>query len=98
MASADGLVSSLEDLDVNSFSNELDRIRTREALFKALMKVQSPWDIVWQHNWVNGATHACIKTLIDVGLFDRWAKDGGAPKTCIELSELTGSDEVLIRK
>lgn len=96
MTSADHLLANLEGVSASSFANEAERVRARDALFEALRKVQTPWDIVWDHNWVNGATNASIKTLIDAGIFKKWAECGGAPKTCTELAELTGADELLI--
>lgn len=96
MASADQLIKSLQEISGNSFANEAERVRVRDALFETLRKVQSPWAIVWDHNWVNGATNASVKTLIDAGVFRKWAECGGSPKTCAELSELTGADELLI--
>ncbi|KAM6508594.1 hypothetical protein FSOLCH5_011589 [Fusarium solani] len=69
-----------------------------EALSLALSRVQKPWDTVWQHNWVNLATNACVKTLIDAGVFKQWIRSGGSEKTSRELAKLTGTDEVLIRR
>lgn len=97
MASADELITSLQGIDRGSFTSEAERIRARDALFETLRKVQSPWDIVWEHNWVNGATHASVKTLIDAGVFTKWAESGSSPKTSAELAESTGTDELLIR-
>lgn len=96
MASADELISHLQGISKSSFINEAERVRARDALFEALRRVQSPWDIVWDHNWVNGATNASIKTLIDAGIFRKWAETGGEPKTCAELAGLTGADELLL--
>lgn len=96
MASADLLIANLQGLSASSFANEAERVRARDALFEALRKVQSPWDIVWDHNWVNGATNASVKTLIDAGVFKKWAECGATPKTTTELAELTGADELLI--
>ena len=96
MASADQLLANLEGVDASSFANEAERARARDALFQTLRKVQSPWDIAWEQNWVNPATNASIKTLIDAGLFQKWAEAGDLPKTCVELAELTGADEILI--
>lgn len=98
MASADQLIGALEGLDANSFVNEAERVRAMDALSLALSKVQKPWDIVWQHCWVNPATNACVKTLIDAGVFSKWIETGGGEKTCAELAELTGADVVLVRK
>lgn len=96
MASADQLLATLEGIDGGSFANEAERVRARDGLFEALRRVQSPWDIVWDQIWVNSATVACAKTLIDAGVFEKWAECGNAPKTCAELAELTGADELLI--
>lgn len=97
MASADQLIATLSNLDSGSFANEGERIRARDALFDALRKVQSPWDIAWEHNWVNPATNAAIKTLIDAGVFKKWAEAGHGNKTSEELAQLTGADALLIR-
>lgn len=98
MASADEFIGVLEGFDANSFVNEAERVRAMDALTLALSKVQEPWDIVWQHCWVNPATNACVKTLIDVGVFSKWVETGGGEKTCEELAELTGANVVLIRR
>lgn len=96
MASADDLIKSLEGLQASSFADEKERVRARDALFECLRRVQSPWDIVWDHNWVNPATNASIKTLIDVGLFKKWAEIGGKQQTSDELAKLVNADSVLI--
>jgi hypothetical protein len=96
MATADQLIANLQGVEAGTFANEAERIRARDALLDALKKVQSPWDIAWDHNWVNGATNAAIKTLIDAGVFAKWAETGGEPITCAKLAELTGADELLI--
>lgn len=96
MSSADSLIAALEGVDATSFSSEAERVRAMDAISKALSRVQKPWDTVWQHNWVNPATNACVKTLIDAGVFNKWIESGASSKTCAELAELTGADEVLL--
>ena len=96
MASSDQLVSSLEGLTPDSFTTETERVRVRNALFQALRKIQSPWDIAWEQNWVNGATNASIKTLIDAGIFAKWIEIGGKPAKAGHLAELVNADEALI--
>lgn len=97
MASADQLLVSLQGIDATSFTSEVERVRARDALFEALRRVQSPWDIAWDHNWVGGSTNAAIKTLIDAGIFKKWAEAGWEPITCAQLAELTGAESELIR-
>ncbi|KAK4096527.1 S-adenosyl-L-methionine-dependent methyltransferase [Parathielavia hyrcaniae] len=98
MSSADQLIASLQGIDANSFANEAERVRARDAVFEALRRIQSPWDIAWDHNWVSGAINASIKTLIDAGVFQKWAEAGGEAITCAKLAELTGADALLIRR
>ncbi|EON95867.1 putative sterigmatocystin 8-o-methyltransferase protein [Phaeoacremonium minimum UCRPA7] len=97
MASADQLLANLRGIEANTFANEAERIRARDGLLETLRKVQSPWDLAWDHNWANGATNAAIKTLIDAGVFKKWAEAGGEPITCSELAHLTGADVLLIK-
>jgi hypothetical protein len=96
MSSVDQLVATLQDIKPESFSNEAERLRVTAALTEALRRVQSPWDIAWEHNWVNLATNAAIKTLIDARVFQKWTEMGGAPQTCDELARLTEVDPILL--
>ncbi|KAM0298092.1 hypothetical protein HYE67_001128 [Fusarium culmorum] len=98
MASADKLIEALQGLDANAFANEAERVRALDALALAVSRVQKPWDTVWHHCWVNPATNACAKTLIDAGVFHKWIETGGQEKTSAELAELTNTDPVLIRR
>ncbi|KXH26772.1 O-methyltransferase [Colletotrichum salicis] len=98
MATADALIASLQDINGESFTDRAERIRARDALYDALRKVQTPWDIAWDHIVVKGGGNAAIKTLIDAGIFKKWHEAGGDPITCTKLSKLTGADEHLIRR
>lgn len=97
MASADQLIASLQGIDASSFANEAERIRARDAVFEALRRIQSPWDLAWDQNWANPATNAAIQTLAEAGVFKKWAEAGDEPITCTKLAELTGADALLIR-
>ncbi|KAJ2900959.1 hypothetical protein MKZ38_002194 [Zalerion maritima] len=97
--SPDAIISSLSGLSSASFLSEADRIRVRDALFETLRKVQSPWDLAWEQNWVNPATNAAIKTLIDAGVFTKWNETNpDSTKTCAQLAEMTGAEEELVRR
>ncbi|KAG5919299.1 hypothetical protein E4U42_006563 [Claviceps africana] len=99
MASSSGqLLAAVEGVSASSFANEEERIQARDALFEALRRVQSPWDIVWEHNWVNTATNASVKTLIDAGVFTKWAEQGHGPQTSAQLAELVGLPVEVIRR
>ncbi|GKT51134.1 O-methyltransferase af390-400 [Colletotrichum spaethianum] len=99
MANADALIASLQDINGEAFTDNAERIRARYALYDALRKVQTPWDIAWDHIVVKGGGNAAIKTLIDAGVFEKWHEAGGGPVTCDELAKLTtGADALLIRR
>jgi hypothetical protein len=98
MAYFDKLITHLDKIDLNELASDAQRARVRDALFKALRTVQSPWDVVWEHNWVHGVTHACAKTFIDLGLFEKWMQCNNKTKTSAELAALVGAEESLIRE
>ncbi|KAK5997733.1 O-methyltransferase af390-400 [Cladobotryum mycophilum] len=98
MSSAEELINSLENISATSFSDEAERIRARDALFAALRRVQSPWEIAWDQNWTHGATNAAVKTFIDAGVFKKWIAGGGGAKRSAELADMTGMEEQLIRR
>ncbi|KAK1590495.1 O-methyltransferase [Colletotrichum navitas] len=98
MATADALIASLQDIQGDAFTDKAERIRARDALYDALRRVQTPWDIAWDHVIVKGAGNAAIKTLIDAGAFKKWHEAGGEPITCDKLAALTGADTLLIRR
>lgn len=97
MAEVDNLIASLNDIHVQDLPDNADRVRVRDALLHALRRMQTPWDIAWDHVVTRSGVNAAIKTLIDAGAFKKWDEAGGGPITCVELAKLTGADETLIR-
>ncbi|OTB05750.1 hypothetical protein M426DRAFT_319428 [Hypoxylon sp. CI-4A] len=98
MVALENLSAALQNIDLNSFANEGDRARAEDLLLNALERVRSPWDIAWNHNWVNPATNGAVKTLIDAGVFTKWVEIGGGPRTSVELAALTDTDPKLIKR
>lgn len=75
MSSSTLLLKALQNFDLSSLEgDEAERIRVREKLTEVLRRVQSPWDVAWEHNWVNMATIPVVKTLIDMGIFEKWVR------------------------
>lgn len=69
------LLEALQNFDPSLFEgDEAERIRVRDKLTEVLRRVQSPWDVAWEHNWVNVATTPVVKTLIDMGVFEKWVR------------------------
>jgi hypothetical protein len=97
MSTVDHLVEGLETISTGTLPSEHERVRLRDALSKALAKIQTPWETIWNHNWEGPVTQSCVRSLNYAGVFTHWAKDD-SPKSCAELAALTGADEVLLRK
>ncbi|KAI1214991.1 S-adenosyl-L-methionine-dependent methyltransferase [Annulohypoxylon truncatum] len=98
MSALKRLSAALRDLDFDSFPNEDERSRAEDLIVDALVRVRKPWDIAWNHNWVNPCTNAATKTLIDAGVFKKWVENGSKPQTSVELARLTDTDPTLIKR
>ncbi|KAI0119645.1 S-adenosyl-L-methionine-dependent methyltransferase [Daldinia grandis] len=98
MGTLDRLSATLRDIDSNSFADEGERLFAEDMLLGALSRVQSPWDIAWNHGFVNASTNGVIKTLIDTGLFKKWVEHGSKPETSENLARMTDTDPVLIKR
>ena len=40
---------------------------------------------------------ACLHTLVDLNLFEKWVDDGSGAKSSADLAKMVGADEVLVR-
>ncbi|KAK6952335.1 hypothetical protein Daesc_006870 [Daldinia eschscholtzii] len=98
MAILGRLSATLQGIDSNSFADEDERIYAENLLFNALSRIQSPWDIAWNHNWVNASIHGAAKSLIDAGLFKKWVEHGSKPESSESLAKMADADPVLIIK
>ncbi|KAK7740598.1 hypothetical protein SLS62_011099 [Diatrype stigma] len=98
MTSANAIIQALEAINADSFADTNERHRVEDALVAALNRVRTPWDIGWNHVWVNAPTNASIKILIDAGIFKKWVENGSKPQTTDELAEFTSTDPALIRR
>ncbi|KAI1800861.1 S-adenosyl-L-methionine-dependent methyltransferase [Daldinia bambusicola] len=96
MASVDQAISSLNEINTESFDSESERLRLSNAILSTLRRVQSPWDIASTHGFVDLTITAAIKALIDAGFFTKWAEQGSRPLRVDEFAELTGVDAVLL--
>lgn len=96
MTALNRLIAALQDIDFDSFTDGAERSFAEGVLLNSLAKVRSPWDVAWNHNWVNPVTDAVVKTLIDAGIFKKWVEHGSKPETSMQLANITGTDPVLI--
>lgn len=91
------LVAQLDNIDQSTIgSDEADRVTIKDALFAALRRVQSPFDTAFDLCWNNPAVDAATRTLIEVGLFEKWVAKGGQPSSGHDLASMTGVDPELM--
>jgi hypothetical protein len=96
MVSIDEAISRLGEIGDGASLTEPQRLQLSDALIAALRRVQSPWDIACAHGWIELTTHFAIRSLIDAGVFTKWAEQGNKPLTASEFADLTGADAVLL--
>lgn len=98
MASHNELVSLLDKLDAESFTDEAERLRIKDALQRALRKASTAFEVSQEHvNWYLTEI-AVVRSLIFAGVFQHWAQNGSEKMTCQELAKLTGADVALLSK
>lgn len=89
------MIESLRAIGSDALCND-DRLRLLDELRATTRRVQSPWDVAWEQAWVDGCTKAAIKSLIDIGVFTKWAESGNRPMAIAAFGELTGADTTLL--
>lgn len=98
MASHNELVSLLDKLHAESFTDEAERLRIKDALQRALRRTSTAFEVSQEHvNWYLTEI-AVVRSLIFAGVFQHWAQNGSEKMTCQELAKLTGADVVLLSK
>lgn len=96
MSSVEEVVKLIDGLDKASCGNKTERVMLQLALARANRRLQSPWDVAYEHCWEAPATAGSLDTLTEVGLWDEWVKAGAKPSTPEELSKLVPMDAVLL--
>ncbi|KAI0408341.1 putative O-methyltransferase [Xylaria palmicola] len=83
------LISALEGIGAEDFkSNDGDRLRLVEAAKKFLSRVETKEERLFDITFGQPIVFAALKTLLDLGLWKKWATSDDAPKSVNELSEL----------
>jgi len=91
------LIAQLDKIDRSTIgSGGADVVAIKHALFAALRRVQSPFDTAYDLWWNNPAAESATRTLINVGLFEKWVAKGGQPAFGHELAIMTGVDPELM--
>jgi len=84
------LLNGLTPSTISEGSNGADVVAVKYALFAALRRLQTPFDTAMDVCWNNVAAESATRTLVNVGLFEKWVAQGGKPATGRELATMTG--------
>jgi len=75
-----------------------ERLEIANACRGLQLEMERPWDSMLRIVWQQPSIQACLRTLIDLRLFERWVYAGGEPSTPRQLGELVGCDADLMGK
>ena len=90
-SSAD-IVASIENVDAQSFANNVERAKAMAAVTKLLARLESPWETCMKLIWIQPALNACLKVCVDCNLFEKWVASGSGPKSGEELAQMSKFD------
>lgn len=89
LATTPPIVKELRALGTEKLNNQDRRLIVHELLL-ARRRLQSPFEVAFDHLWGDIAEIASIKSFIDAGIFHRWEQVGKARQSSQELAELGG--------
>jgi hypothetical protein len=96
VSSPSSLITTLSAIDASTFENAADRAQVVDALLAAMRRVQTPWELAFEHGWTQPALATAIKTLVDASFWEKWSANGGHTANVSELSRITGVDAALL--
>lgn len=72
----DKFITSLNSFSLETAPDEATRYAVKEAARRLLVRVQTPFERVWDLVMESPGILAALQTCIDIGLFEGWAKSG----------------------
>ncbi|KAJ2990637.1 hypothetical protein NUW58_g2845 [Xylaria curta] len=83
------LLDNLKKIEAGDFkANDLDRLRLVEVAKKLLNRVETQEERLFDIAFGQPIIFAALQTLVDLELWQQWARIGGGPKSVDELCEL----------
>lgn len=90
MAPAD-IVATLNAVESNQFTSEVDRFAVKEAARRLLARVETPFEQSWAIAFENPGVFAGLQLVQDLGIWKKWAEvDKQNPGQSKTLDELLG--------
>jgi len=92
MSAFNNTVSSIDSLDPSQFTNDVERFQAKEALRKALVRMETPFERIWALSFENPPLIAGLRICVDLGIWKKWAaiykEKGGAELTLEQIVAL----------
>ncbi|KAI8950393.1 putative O-methyltransferase [Xylaria longipes] len=89
MSRITSLINTLEGIKADDFEgNDTDRVQLIETAKKLLSRVETRQERWYDITFGQPVVFAALQTLVDLGLWNKWAAIGGVPKSVEQLREL----------
>jgi hypothetical protein len=72
MSAFNTTISTIESLDPSQFANDVERFQAKEALRKALVRMETPFERIWALSFENPPLIAGLRICVDLGIWKKW--------------------------
>jgi hypothetical protein len=80
-------ISTLESIDLSSFANDAERYQVKEAVRKLAVRIETPFEKIWELSFENPPLIAALRVGIDLGIWRKWAaihEEGGEAEMSLD--------------
>ena len=87
MSAFNTTISTIKSLDPSQFSNDVERFQAKEALRKALVRMETPFERIWALSFENPPLIAGLRICVDLGVWKNWTavyKEKGEAELTLE--------------
>lgn len=88
-SSVEDVLATLEGLSIDKVeADEPARRKIIASVERTLARLRTPYEVLWHIGFINPMLCWVLRVLVDVGLFEGWAENGGKEATLHELWEM----------
>jgi hypothetical protein len=64
---------ALESIGPSQFANDTERFLVKEVLRKLVVRLETPFERLYNLSYETPMVNACIRTCLDLGIWHKWA-------------------------
>lgn len=88
-ATVEDILATLDGLSIDKVEvDESGRRKIIASVERMLARLRTPYEVLWHIGFINPMLCWVLRVLVDVGLFEGWAENGGKEATLHELWEM----------